>query len=430
MPAKKKFKKSDKCKTPMTASDEVPQITKRSIVRGSACCHGASGTVGAKDGSGSGGSKQQHSPENCSVDVLEPRNVSPMMSGNDSTVVGKESCDSVHDDASDVHDSTDGGETQEDVTQNTKPKSKTKKPRNRIVIISEEDQDKIREFLLANDFLYDKHRDQWRDTQSRERKWEELSELIGRDAKDIKQWYQSTRSKLSEIKNKKVTPSGSGFEVEGVTDKARRLWERFQFLLPHIGAVKSRTVCSIKQKRAARLHVQLPDLDDEGQTNRVVPTQEAEEDVSAADASLERPNSTPPISASSDPATCTRPPLVRDPKRAKVVDTAPDEGIQALVRCSQQLMVVGDNLARYLRPESTAQERQRQNFADMSANILRQLPEDLYMEASNRIWTVLQDVQRNAHARSDTQAPPQPQAPVTGRPMSYQQPQWQPDPSQ
>ncbi|WAR11438.1 hypothetical protein MAR_025618 [Mya arenaria] len=88
MPAKKKFKKSDKCKTPMTASDEVPQITKRSIVRGSACCHGASGTVGAKDGSGSGGSKQQHSPENCSVDVLEPRNVSPMMSGNDSTVVG------------------------------------------------------------------------------------------------------------------------------------------------------------------------------------------------------------------------------------------------------------------------------------------------------------------------------------------------------
>ena len=66
-------------------------------------------------------------------------------------------------------------------------------------IISEEDQDKIREFLLANDFLYDKHRDQWRDTQSRERKWEELSELIGRDAKDIKQWYQSTRSKLSTV---------------------------------------------------------------------------------------------------------------------------------------------------------------------------------------------------------------------------------------
>ena len=114
-------------------------------------------------------------------------------------------------------------------------------------IISEEDQDKIREFLLANDFLYNKHRDQWRNTQSRERKWEELSELIGRDSKDIKQWYQSTRSKLSDIKKKKVTPSGSGFEVEGVTDKARRLWERFQFLLPHIGEVKSRTVCSVSE---------------------------------------------------------------------------------------------------------------------------------------------------------------------------------------
>jgi hypothetical protein len=43
--------------------------------------------------------------------VLEHRTVAPMMSGNDPTVVGKESCDSVHDDASDGHDSADGGET-------------------------------------------------------------------------------------------------------------------------------------------------------------------------------------------------------------------------------------------------------------------------------------------------------------------------------
>jgi hypothetical protein len=61
-------------------------------------------------------------------------------------------------------------------------------------IIPGKDQDKIRQFLLATDFLYNKHRDQCRDTQSSERKWEELSELIDRDAKDIKQWYQSTRS--------------------------------------------------------------------------------------------------------------------------------------------------------------------------------------------------------------------------------------------
>ena len=75
-------------------------------------------------------------------------------------------------------------------------------------IISEEDQDKIREILLANDFLYNKHRDRWRDTQSRERKWEELSELIDRDSKDIKQWYQSTRSKLSDIKIRKLLHLG------------------------------------------------------------------------------------------------------------------------------------------------------------------------------------------------------------------------------
>jgi hypothetical protein len=69
-----------------------------------------------------------------------------MMSGNDPTVVGKESCDSVHDDASDGHDSADGGETQdgdnlagdtqEDDHQNTQPKSKTKKPRNSIVLVA------------------------------------------------------------------------------------------------------------------------------------------------------------------------------------------------------------------------------------------------------------------------------------------------------
>lgn len=189
-------------------------------------------------------------------------------------------------------------------------------------------------------------------------------------------------------------------------------------------------VLQLKQKRAARLHVQLTDLDDEDQTNLVAPTIEAEEDFSAADASLEGPDVAPPIAVSSDPAPYTRPPLVRDPKRAKVIDTAPDEGIQALVHCSQQLVEVGDKFARYLRPESSAQERQRQHFAEMCANILRQLPEDLYMEALDRIWTVLQDVQRNAHTRSDTHTPPQPQAPAADSSRSNQQPQWQSDPSQ
>ena len=73
----------------MTASDEVPQIRKGSIVRGRACGHGARGTVCGTDGSGSGGSKQQHSPENTSREVLKPRTVAPMMSGNDPTVAGK-----------------------------------------------------------------------------------------------------------------------------------------------------------------------------------------------------------------------------------------------------------------------------------------------------------------------------------------------------
>ena len=103
-------------------------------------------------------------------------------------------------------------------------------------------------------------------------------------------------------------------------------------------------VLQLKQKRAARFHVQLPDLDDEDQTNLVAPTLEAEEVFSAADASLEGPDVTPPIVFR--PAPYTRPPLVRDPKRAKVIDTAPDEGIQALVHCSQQLVEVGDKLAR------------------------------------------------------------------------------------
>lgn len=146
MPVKRKGKKSDKGKAPMTASDEVPQITKGSIVRGRACGHGSSGTVGATDESGSGGSKQQHSPENCPREVLEPHTVAPMMSGNDPTVFGNESYDSVQDDASDGHDSADGGETQagdnlagdtqEGDPQNTQPKSKTKKPRNRIVLVA------------------------------------------------------------------------------------------------------------------------------------------------------------------------------------------------------------------------------------------------------------------------------------------------------
>jgi hypothetical protein len=111
MPVKRKCKKSDKCKAPMTASDEVPQITKGSIVRERACGHGSIGTIGATNGNGSCGSKHKHSQENCSREVLEPRTVAPMMSGNDPTVVGKETCDSVHDDASDDHDSADGGET-------------------------------------------------------------------------------------------------------------------------------------------------------------------------------------------------------------------------------------------------------------------------------------------------------------------------------
>ena len=85
-------------------------------------------------------------------------------------------------------------------------------------VISEEDQEQIREFLMANDFLYNKSRDQWRDTPARDKKWEELGELLGCDARDMKQWYQSTRSKLSDIKNKKVTPSGSGFDVEGMNE--------------------------------------------------------------------------------------------------------------------------------------------------------------------------------------------------------------------
>lgn len=66
-----------------------------------------------------------------------------MKSGNDPTMVGKESYYSYHDDASDGHDSADGretqdgnnlaGDTQEDDTQNIHPLSKTEKPRNLIV---------------------------------------------------------------------------------------------------------------------------------------------------------------------------------------------------------------------------------------------------------------------------------------------------------
>ena len=76
--------------------------------------------------------------ENTSREVLEPRTVAPVMSGNDPTVAGKESYDSDHVDASDSHDSADYGETQDAVnlagdtqegdTQNTQPMSKTKTP--------------------------------------------------------------------------------------------------------------------------------------------------------------------------------------------------------------------------------------------------------------------------------------------------------------
>ena len=109
----------------------------------------------------------------------------------------------------------------------------------------------------------------------------------------------------------------------------------------------------MKEKREARLRVQIPSLDDEGQADQAPHTREEAEEAPMGATTLERPGGIFTTSgastfASSDQVPDFGNPPPRDPKRTTTTSTAPDEGVHALVQCSRQLMEVGERLAKYL----------------------------------------------------------------------------------
>ena len=110
---------------------------------------------------------------------------------------------------------------------------------------SEEQKDDIIEFLKSNPYIYEKRLPGFKNTQMKDEARRAQAEKMGTTAKELQVYYNSTRTKLGRLKQL-AKKSGQGADT--FTPTEQWIWDKWQFLAPHISEVQRRDVVSLRAK--------------------------------------------------------------------------------------------------------------------------------------------------------------------------------------
>ena len=111
--------------------------------------------------------------------------------------------------------------------------------------LTETQKEEVIDWLKENPSIYSKRLTDYKDSQNKEKLWEDKATEMGVEVAALKTFYKSNRTQMSRLK-RTVGKSGEGaekFEDLSATDKW--VWEKFFFLKDHIETVERRNVVSI-----------------------------------------------------------------------------------------------------------------------------------------------------------------------------------------
>ena len=135
--------------------------------------------------------------------------------------------------------------------------SKQKKGQMKSIFLSDSGEEAIVEFVKQHKELYDKTNDSFKDTQKKERLWEQLAATRNLPVKTVKKWFNTQR-----ISYGKLTQTKSGQGAEKSTERQTGLKDSFSFLRGHIrrkGVSKSPAFRSPQRPSTAAASASVPD---------------------------------------------------------------------------------------------------------------------------------------------------------------------------
>lgn len=123
-------------------------------------------------------------------------------------------------------------------------KKRTNKPYY-YATLTEAQKEEVIDWLKDNPSIYSKRMTDYKDSQNKEKLWEDKAADMGVEVAALKTFYKSNRTQISRLK-RTVGKSGEGAEtVEDLSATDKWVWEKFSFLKDHIETVERRNVVSI-----------------------------------------------------------------------------------------------------------------------------------------------------------------------------------------
>lgn len=112
--------------------------------------------------------------------------------------------------------------------------------------LTEAQKEEVIDWLKDNPSIYAKRLTDYKDSQKKEKLWEDKAADMGVEVADLKTFYKSNRTKMTRVK-RTVGKSGDGAEtVDDLSATDNWVWEKFSFIKDHIETVERRNVVSIR----------------------------------------------------------------------------------------------------------------------------------------------------------------------------------------
>ena len=121
------------------------------------------------------------------------------------------------------------------------PTATAAKKKKKSLVLSDEQEMELADWLKENPMLYTKSMKEYKDTAKKIDLWNsKAAELDLESGPLLKTWYESVRTKVGKLSDKK-----SGSATKDMTDRDTFLMQNFGFLASHIARVKGRPACSV-----------------------------------------------------------------------------------------------------------------------------------------------------------------------------------------
>ncbi|KAL8602103.1 hypothetical protein ACOMHN_007373 [Nucella lapillus] len=112
--------------------------------------------------------------------------------------------------------------------------------------LTEVQNEEVIDWLKDNPSIYAKRLSYYKDSQKKEKIWEDKAADMGLEVADLKTFYKSNHTKMTRVK-RTVGKLGDGAEtVEDMSATDNWVWEKFSFIKDHIETVERRNVVSIR----------------------------------------------------------------------------------------------------------------------------------------------------------------------------------------